>query len=137
MPGSYEDLLESIYNGLSTYEAAVENLGGSKEMNPSDKKKLLALPFYLTKRSALPEPKYGQKEWTLFEEMYGKPWNSYDGVKFDPEEKITEFNYEYFIPKHLLKTMDTQSDEFKQSIRMANFQSKTAMEQHKANQEEF
>ncbi len=53
--------------------------------------------------------------------MYGKPWNAYDGVKFDPEEKITEFNYEYYIPKHLLKTMDTQSDEFKRAIRLANF----------------
>lgn len=69
--------------------------------------------------------------------MYGKPWNAYEGIKFDPEEKITEFNYEYFLPKHLLKSMDTQSQEFKNMIKAANFNSKTAMEQHQANQEEF
>ena len=137
MPGSYEDLLESLYDSLAAYNAAVEKLGGDKELNASDKKKLLALPFYLTKRSALPEPKYGQKEWQLFVDLYGKPWNAYDGVKFDTEEKITEFNYEYFLPKHLLANMDTQSEEFKMAVREANFNSKTAMEQHQANQEEF
>jgi len=47
----------------------------------------LALPFYLIKRQELPEPKKGQKEWNLFTEMYGKEWNTYAGVKFDPEEK--------------------------------------------------
>lgn len=68
-------------------------------MKTSDRKKLLALPFYLVKRQELPEPKKGQKEWELFTEMFEKEWNTYEGVKFDPEEKITEFNYEKFISK--------------------------------------
>lgn len=37
-----------------------------KEYEPSDRKKLLALPFLLAKRHELPEPKRGQKEWVLF-----------------------------------------------------------------------
>lgn len=45
--------------------------------------------------------------------MYGKDWDTYAHLNFDPEEKITEFNYERFIPKHVLKNMDTSSDEFK------------------------
>jgi hypothetical protein len=68
-------------------------------LKTSDRKKLLALPFYLVKRQELPEPKKGQKEWELFTEMFEKEWNTYEGVKFDPEEKITEFNYEKFISK--------------------------------------
>ena len=89
-------------------------------MKPSDKKKLLALPFYLTKRSALPDPRYGQKEWQIFEELYGRSWDAYDGLKFDPEDKITEFNYENHISKHMLKGEETQSDSFLKTIRMAN-----------------
>jgi hypothetical protein len=43
-------------------------------MNPSDRKKILALPFYLTKRHQLPEPRRGQKELELFEELTGTNW---------------------------------------------------------------
>ena len=107
------------------------------EFNPSDKKKLLALPFLLAKRSALPEPRYGQKEWSLFEKMYGRAWNAMDDVIFDEEEKITEYNYEEHIPKHLLKGIDTNSEDFKRAIKMANYNSKTKYEQHKADQKEF
>ena len=73
----------------------------------------------------------------MFEELYGKPWNAYENVVFDDEEKITEYNYEEFIPKHLLKGVDTNSESFKRSIKMANYQSKTSYEQHKADQAEF
>lgn len=77
---------------------------------PSDRKKLLALPFYMTKRAELPTPKRGQKEWDLFRDIYGVEWSHYDDIKFDKEEKITEFNYEKFIPQNVLKTMDTKSE---------------------------
>jgi hypothetical protein len=46
----------------------------------------------------LPEPKRGQKEYELFKEIYGSYWEKFDHLLFDPEEKITEFNYEKFIP---------------------------------------
>jgi hypothetical protein len=75
----------------------------------------------LGKRSELPEPKQGQKEWKIFRDMYGKDWDHFNLLLFDPEEKITEFNYEKFIPAHLLSTMDTQGEEFKNMIKMMNF----------------
>lgn len=68
----------------------------------SDRKKLLAFPFYLAKRGELPAPKKGQKEWDLFTELHGKSWDHYAGLEFDPEDKITEFNYENHIPKYVL-----------------------------------
>lgn len=71
-------------------------------MQPSDKKKLLSLPFYLQKRAELPEPKYGQREWDLFRKIFGVNWNHYDDLEFDTEEKITEFNYENHIPQIFL-----------------------------------
>jgi hypothetical protein len=94
----------------------------------SDRKKLLSLPFYMSKRAEKPTPKKGQKEWDLFKEMYGVEWNYYDHLKFDTEEKITEFNYEKFIPKNVLKKMDTKSEAFKRYIKLANFNSKTKFE---------
>ena len=60
------------------------------------------MPFYLSKRAELPEPKMGQKEWTLFQTIYGEAYNAYEGVEFDKEDKITEFNYENYIPQIIL-----------------------------------
>lgn len=87
----------------------------------------------MSKRVEAPSPKVGQKEWDLFKEIYGVEWNYYDHLKFDPEEKITEFNYEKFIPKNVLKKVDTSSDAFKRYIKIANLNSKTKYEQHKEN----
>ena len=55
----------------------------------------------------------------------------------DDEEKITEFNYENFIPTEVLARYDTNSDSFKEMIRIMNINSKTQMEQHEADKEEF
>jgi hypothetical protein len=130
-PATFELALEEAYASLEAYKVAVENFGGSgKVLKASDRKKLLALPFYMIKRQELPEPKKGQKEWDLFTEMYGKDFNAYEGVKFDSEEKITEFNYEKFISKQILKNMDTNSDEFKLYIKKLNLTTKTQFESH-------
>lgn len=96
-------------------------INSEKQVNESDKKRLLSLPFYLHKRKELPEPKYGQKEWDMFSKMYGALYNDYENVEFDKEEKITEFNYENYIPETLLKQSDTKSDHFKDFVKMANF----------------
>jgi len=117
-----------VYSQLQNYAVSVDKFGGDKELNPSDRKKLLSMPFFLSKRTALPEPRPGQKEWALFEQIHGKPWDAYEGLSFDEEEKITEFNYEKFFPKHYLDNIDTQSEEFKMKIRELNFNSKTAYE---------
>ena len=69
--------------------------------------------------------------------MYGTLYNEYDDLQFDPEEKITEFNYENYIPQPLLKQTDTKTESFKNMVKFMNLESKTAYEQHKANQEEF
>jgi hypothetical protein len=50
----------------------------------SDRKKMLALPFMLGKRSELPEPKKGQKEWEIFHNMFDAEWDSFEGLSFDP-----------------------------------------------------
>lgn len=113
---------------MNEYKSQID--GRKLEFYSSDRKKLLAFPFLLSKRAELPEPKQGQKEWNIFKELYGREWNHFDGVIFDPEEKITEFNYENYINPHILKTMDTHSQEFKRMIKIMNLENKTAFEQH-------
>lgn len=102
---SFESMLDEHLNSLDEYKSAVER----QNFVGSDRKKMLAMPFALAKRTQDPEPKKGQFEWKLFEEVFGLPWDKFDGVMFDPEEKITEFEYEKFIPQAILKTMDTDS----------------------------
>jgi hypothetical protein len=64
-------------------------------------------------------------------------WNDDVFVKRDREYKITEFNYEQFIPQSVIKTFDTDSKEFKTYIKMLNYTSKTKYEQLQTNKEEF
>ena len=124
---------------MANYKQGVENYEKKtgKQFMASDKKKLLAQPFFLEKYTELPEPKKGQKEWDLFQDIYGEPWDKYAHVNYDPEEKITEFNYEKFIPKVILDTKDVTSDEFKKEIKLRNLKMKTKMEQHIENQNKF
>lgn len=85
----------------------------------------------------MPEPKFGQKEWDLFTKMYGTRWDEYDDLKFDKEDKITEFNYENYIPQHLYNKNQTIEVEFKDEVKYLNLLTKTKYEKHKVNQEEF
>ena len=43
---------------MQLYKQAVDSTG-NKEFAPSDRKKLLSLPFYLSKRNELPSPRKG------------------------------------------------------------------------------
>jgi len=63
---------------------------------------MLALPFYMNKRKELPEPRKGQLECQLFEEIFGMNWDEDVQMNIDTEVKITEFNYEEFIPAEIL-----------------------------------
>jgi hypothetical protein len=130
---TYEERVAKFKDSLDAYKKEVDK----QKLLPTDRKKMLALPFYMMKRQEVPEPKKGQSEWEIFEEMYGRPYDSFKNLKFDPEEKITEFNYEKFIHEDILATMDTESQEFKDYIRLQNFLTKTKYEQHKADQEDF
>lgn len=106
-------------------------------MNPSDRKKMLSLPIFLSKRSEDPTPKKGQPQYDLFEKIYGRPYDKYDNLKRDEEKKITEFDFEEFIHPELLKDVDTTTDEFKQTVRRMNFDARTQYEQHCEDQENF
>jgi hypothetical protein len=64
---SFEHLVNEAQSALRAFHEKVDTLG----MNPSDKKKILALPFYLSKRTQLPEPRRGQREYKLFTELTG------------------------------------------------------------------
>ena len=137
-PKSFDKTVEEIHNNMAAYKKAVDGLGGSnKELYASDRKKLLSLPFMLNKRQEAPIPKEGQKEYTLFKTIFGKSWNFYENLEFDTEEKITEFNYEKFIPSELLKDMDTKSADFKTMIKKMNLNMKTSYEKHCEAQESF
>lgn len=107
---------------------------------PSDKKKLLALPFYLAKRAENPE-RFGDDEEALFKELTGLNWQDDKSIEIsrthDLEEKITEFEYEKYLNPTLIKDLDTSSDEFKQMVRTANFASKTRLEQIEHKKKEF
>jgi hypothetical protein len=63
---------------------------------------MLALPFYMNKRKELPEPRKGQLEYQLFEEIFGMNWDEDVQMNIDTQVKITEFNYEEFIPAEIL-----------------------------------
>lgn len=52
---SYEHLTQELQTALAEFRAKVDSI----EMSSSDRKKLLGLPFYLAKRSQLPEPRRG------------------------------------------------------------------------------
>ena len=56
---SHEEKVAAMEQALINYQAAVEKMN----LQPSDKKKMLALPFYMVKRSETPAPKRGQVEW--------------------------------------------------------------------------
>jgi len=99
---------------------------------PSDKKKMLALPFYLAKRKENPEPKRGQPEYELFKELTGKDWYWDVRIVTDPEQKITEFDYEKYLNPALLEGVDTSAPEFKDLVRTLNFVTKTQYEKHQA-----
>lgn len=103
----------------------------------SDRKKLLALPFYLAKRQELPTPKDGQHEMVLFERLSGQKWNQDDAMVRDAETKITEFDYENYIHPDLLKNVDTDSKDFKRLIRGLNLSTNTEYERLQENKAAF
>ena len=85
----------------------------------------------------MPEPKRGQPEYDLFRELTGKDWDAYADLEFDPETKITEFDYENYIPTDILQNYDTSTDEFRDVIRTLNLFTKTQIEQSELDKENF
>jgi len=87
----------------------------------------MALPFYLAKRSQLPEPRRGQVEYDIFTKLTGEEWFSRHHILRDNEKKITEFDYEnYFSPSLLKQNKEmTKTKEFKNMVKMLNVFSET------------
>lgn len=107
-------------------------------MNPSDRKKILSLPFFLSKRSQLPEPRRGQKEFDLFTEMTGgKNWYHEASKLIDDEYKITQFDFENYFDKSLIPRNAQDSEEFKRLIKVLNLFSKTEYERLEEQKESF
>lgn len=106
-------------------------------MNASDRKKLLALPFYMSKRAELPEPRDGQDEIKLFEEIFGERYHSHMEARVDSEDKITEFNYEKYFDPSLMEGVDTNSTSFKELVKALNFESRTKIEAHEQHKNQF
>lgn len=118
---SFEHLIQELEVALADYKQKVESLG----MNPSDRKKVLALPFFLAKRSQQPEPREGQPEFELFKQLTGRSWYSDARTVIDPEHKITEFEWERFIDPSLISRDTAASPEFKRVVRTLNILSRT------------
>lgn len=130
---SYEELMKKHNENLKKWKEYVEKL----PIYGSDKKKMLALPFYAAKRTQNPDPKPGQWQYDAFKEMFGKDWNFYEGISQDNEKKPTLFDYENFFPKGYLEAVDTESEDFKNYIKRLNYYGKTSYEQHLDDQENF
>lgn len=107
------------------------------EMHSSDRKKVMALPFYLAKRSQDPEPRMGQYEFELFERLYGFNW--YDDARIirDEEHKITEFDYENHIDTSLFTKEQLQSEDFKHFIKVKQLLHETELERLQNAKENF
>lgn len=69
--------------------------------------------------------------------MTGKEWYDDSRVKFDPEFKITEFDYENYINPLLLDKARTQDPEFKKLVKMLNLFSRTKHEKFQDSKESF
>lgn len=92
---SYEHLVQETQAALESYKNFINTLN----LNSSDRKKLLSLPFYMTKRHQNPSPVVGQMEYDFFTQLYGKDWFEFNEQELDREKKINEFEYEeYFHP---------------------------------------
>lgn len=133
----HDSVADSLNNDLESYKDHLSKIDSNKQFASSDMKKMLTMPFKLSKRSELPEPKYGQKEWDVFTKLYGRLHNDFEDLNFDDEFKITEFNYEDFISEYLLDDALVQDEGFKDTVKLANLTSSTEFEQHKLNQQEF
>ena len=82
----------------------------------------------MAKRSENPTPKRGQSEFKLFTELTGRDWHEDHTMREDREFKITEFDYENYFSPELLKNVDTNSESFKELVKLLNLGTETQYE---------
>ena len=132
--GSFDGLISSAMSNMAQYKESINKMS----LNRSDRTKLLSLPFFSKRRSQGPAPKRGMWQYDLFTEIAGgKEWDHYSDMLYDPEEKMTIYNYEKHLPPSLLEKLDTQSEEFKKEIKLSTILSQTEYEKHMELKESF
>lgn len=67
---------------MNDFKSSVDEMGG---FVPSDRKKFLALPVYMSKRAQDPEPRRGQTQFNLFKDIVGKDYTAESGTNLDTE----------------------------------------------------
>lgn len=130
---SREELIESTKKSLDEYKKEIDKLN----LSSSDRKRLLALPYYQARRVQIMEPQKGTWQREQFKELFGVDWDQYKDLAVDNEKKITEFDYENFFPAEMLKHIDTDSEEFKNKVRWMSLTQKTKYEQHQENKANY
>lgn len=126
------ELLEKYHENLGRFKHVVENL----PKFPSDKDKLLGMPFFAYRHRQLPVPEPGTWQYDLFEEIYGKPYHYLKKV-FETQNKINKFNYHLFLHPSIIEKYDTESEEFDQYLRTLNLQFLTEKEKMTKFREEY
>lgn len=127
---SFDGLVAGAMLAANEYKKEV----GKLSLYPSDRAKLLALPFFCSRRKQGPAPQKGQWQYDLFTEIAGHPWEHYDNILVDLENKPLNGD---FLPQGFREKLNTESSEFKRSLRMHNLLTPTAYERHKDLQEKF
>lgn len=91
-PQTTNERIHSLQKSLYNFKLLVENM----KIFPSEKERILGLPFQMHRHQQYPEPAYGTWQYKLFEELFGHPY-SYGKDEIDSEEKINKFNYHKFL----------------------------------------
>lgn len=130
---SFEHLAGDINAMMAVHKEEVGKIGVAK----SDFKKLVAMPLYMEKRVQNPVPVRNQKEFELFTNLVGKEFTSDHGIKFDPQTKITEFEFEKYLNPQLLQRVNSQNPSFVDFVRKQNFYTNTDYEQLQEDKDAF
>ena len=126
---SFDALLSKAMKESVEYKKQVEKM----DLYPSDKAKMLSLPFFMARRQQGVTPIKGQWQYDFFEEIFGKKWNAHDHNEYDPEDKPKIDD----LPAGLRQRLDTEHPDFKKEFNKYSLLFKTEIERHQANQEWF
>lgn len=131
---SADEKLKRMQSGLYDYKLFIES---SKLLN-SDKEKLLGLPFMMLRHQQFPEPERGTWQYSLFEELYGHPYE-YGKFEVETEEKIHKYNYQQFLHPSIIEKFgdNPEHPDFEYFLKQKNLEYKTRLEKAKEKREFF
>ena len=126
---SFDAALEEAMKDAQGYKQTVMQMN----IYPSERAKLLALPFFMNRRVQNPDPIKGTWQWELFKEFSGYDWDAFAHYEYDPEDKYSEKD----IPKGLLEKIDQESPYFKKELRKKFLLTPTTFERHQELQKTY